>query len=158
MRKTTLVMGLVAAWTIGLVACDTDNPSGPTTTDVAADTGGPADTSATDHGTTDPGPTDTGPVDTGPVDTGPVDTGPVDTGPVDTGPVDTGPVHMTWTNGISAIFKSRCAGCHGWANDYGKVAQRIVGGTMKPKIIVGHKISGADKQAVLDWIDDGYPE
>ena len=68
------------------------------------------------------------------------------------------PQRLTWNDEVSPIFQRRCTGCHGWARTYNGVVGRIDRGTLGPKIQMGHHIGGDDKQMVLDWIDDGYPE
>jgi len=167
------------ALTFSLSACGSDSsPSGTvppgtggtvdtgasSTTDAAGsqtqpDPGPPAEVAATDPGpaSTDPGATavDEGPaaVDPGPAGT---DEGPVatDPGPASTDPGET--ERATWENGIGDLFDKRCAGCHGWAGSYAGISSKIT--KVRAKISAGHKVSGEDKEAMLGWIDDGYPE
>ena len=167
-----LTCAAMIALSLGLTACGSDSSSPTGTADtVASDTAGGGATTDTgapatseDKGSTtqtDPGPAeDLAAVDPGPasVDEGPaaVDPGPaaVDEGPASTDPGQT--ARPTWENGIGDIFDNRCAGCHGWAGSYAGVAAKI--DRVKSKVSGGHKVSGADKEAMLSWIEGGHPE
>ena len=123
------------------------------------DPGPPADLAALDPGTasTDPGATsnDPGTASADPGTAG-TDPGPAATDPGSAGADPGQTERATWENGIGDLFDKNCAGCHGFASSYAGVASKI--SSITSKIRGGHKVSGADKEAMLDWIDDGYPE
>lgn len=67
------------------------------------------------------------------------------------------PLPATWVDGIDAIFETRCLGCHAWAASYEGVADEIQHSIVRSQVYYGHQIWGAEQQAVLAWIDVGYP-
>jgi hypothetical protein len=142
--------------TVDTGAGDEDDAAG---SQAKLDEGASADLAATDPGpvSTDPGAAAADP-GTAAVDPGPAGT---DEGPaaVDEGPASTDPGQAdraTWETGVGDLFSSNCAGCHGFAGSYAGVSAKIT--KIRAKINGGHKVSGADKEAMLNWIDDGYPE
>lgn len=70
---------------------------------------------------------------------------------------------VTWAE-VSAIFQDRqCSGCHGAIPDtYPSVVENWLegpdGDVLRSKMEISHRITAADAQVVIAWIDAGYPE
>lgn len=70
---------------------------------------------------------------------------------------------VTWAE-VSAIFQDReCSGCHGSIPDtYPSVVENWLegpnGDVLRSKMEISHRITAADAQVVIAWIDAGYPE
>lgn len=81
-----------------------------------------------------------------------------DGGPRDGGAALDAGARVTWENGMGIFFGEQCAGCHRWANTYDGVVAKILDGSMRIRAEAGHRMTSAQAEALLAWIDDDYPE
>jgi hypothetical protein len=63
----------------------------------------------------------------------------------------------TWDEPIDGIMERRCNHCHGESRTYSGILTWVDDGSLEDYTLRNHFINGADKTAVLRWIEIGVP-
>lgn len=71
--------------------------------------------------------------------------------------IDADAIPLVWDD-VSFTFDANCTECHAWANSYAGVVDKIETAGLIGRVESSHRIGGADRALVLEWLYDGYQE
>lgn len=64
---------------------------------------------------------------------------------------------LVWDD-VSDTFRANCIDCHTWSGSYDGVLGKIETSDLIGRIESSHKIGGAERALLLDWLYAGYQE